>query len=47
LEYGGEVYDHSTNPDDLKNLANDPDFAVTTSELRKQLHGAASAARRR
>ena len=41
------LYDHKTDPGELRNLANDPAFAETTSELRKQLHRAVPAARRR
>jgi len=37
---GVELYDHNTDPDELKNLANDPASAATRTELRKQLHRA-------
>jgi uncharacterized sulfatase len=41
---GVELYDHTTDPEELKNLANDPTFATTTSQLRKQLYRAVPAA---
>ena len=46
-ERGVELYDHNSDPDELKNLANDPAYAATRSALRKQLHRAAPGARNR
>ena len=40
-EKGVELYDHNSDPDELMNLANDPAFSATTSEIRKRLRRAA------
>ncbi len=36
--YGVELYDHQTDPREMKNLAPDPQHAATVAELREKLH---------
>jgi iduronate 2-sulfatase len=39
-QQGKQLYDHDSDPKELRNLANDPQFASTVSELSHQLKGA-------